>query len=170
VPSFERRSGKTHSLEGGPDRSLSRSQPVWAGQLGRLVGELPLRTRRSEVDDERRAAGHRYEVAQGFQPERMQLAGRLERAGARGSKRADGWGAVAGLAFLVCGGLAEAASAVVCLGSPRNRSRRSGTARLRRRRRRGLPAKVQDAILRRALAFEQLFELSRRAFEMQAEG
>ena len=33
MPSFERRSGKTHSLEGGPDRSLSRSQPVWAGQL-----------------------------------------------------------------------------------------------------------------------------------------
>jgi hypothetical protein len=31
------------------------------------------------LDDERRAAGlHRYEVAQGFQPERVQLAGRVE--------------------------------------------------------------------------------------------
>jgi hypothetical protein len=33
-PPFERRSGKTHSLEGGPDGYVSRSQPVWAGQLG----------------------------------------------------------------------------------------------------------------------------------------
>ena len=33
MPSFERRSGKTHSLEGGPDIYLSRSQPVWAGHL-----------------------------------------------------------------------------------------------------------------------------------------
>ena len=33
MPSFERRSGKTHSLEGGPDDYLSRSQPVQARRL-----------------------------------------------------------------------------------------------------------------------------------------
>jgi hypothetical protein len=42
-----------------------------AGYLAKYVSK--------SLDDERRAAGlHRYEVAQGFQPERVQLAGRLE--------------------------------------------------------------------------------------------
>ena len=40
-----------------------------AGYLARYVGR--------ELDDERRAAGlHRYEVAQGFQPERVEVYGR----------------------------------------------------------------------------------------------
>ena len=60
----------------------------------KLIGDLPLGSGALEearvaarylakyvsknVDDERRAAGlHRYEVAQGFQPERVPLAGRL---------------------------------------------------------------------------------------------
>jgi hypothetical protein len=44
---------------------------VAAGYLGKYVSK--------SLDDARRAAGlHRYEVAQGFQPERVQLAGRLE--------------------------------------------------------------------------------------------
>ncbi len=44
---------------------------VAAGYLAKYVSK--------SLDDERRAAGlHRYEVAQGFQPERVQLAGRLE--------------------------------------------------------------------------------------------
>ena len=44
---------------------------VAAGYLAKYVSK--------SLDDVRRAAGlHRYEVAQGFQPERVQLAGRLE--------------------------------------------------------------------------------------------
>ena len=44
---------------------------VAAGYLAKYVSK--------SLDDERRAVGlHRYEVAQGFQPERVQLAGRLE--------------------------------------------------------------------------------------------
>ena len=44
---------------------------VAAGYLGKYVSK--------SLDDERRAAGlHRYEVAQGFQPDRVRLAGRLE--------------------------------------------------------------------------------------------
>ena len=73
-------------------------------------------TSSKSLDDERRAAGlHRYEVAQGFQPERMQLAGRLEAQVLARSKRANGWGAVADLALLARGGLVEAAGAVVCV-------------------------------------------------------
>lgn len=43
VPSFWPWSSQTHSLEGEPDRSLSRSQPVWAGQLVTANARLRVR-------------------------------------------------------------------------------------------------------------------------------
>ena len=105
------------------------------------------------LDDERRAARlHRYEVAQGFQPERVQLAGRLEaqvladasdRMGGEPSRVWRSSSAEGGRSRQRCGvrGLTEQQIAEI-----RDRAVASAAAQ-------GLSAKVQDAaILRRVAA------------------
>ena len=65
--------------------------------------------RRKAVEDEREAGLHRYEVAQGFQPESIELHGPTASGCDRAGVGADGPGAVAGLALVEGGGLARAA-------------------------------------------------------------
>ena len=66
---------------------------VAAGYLAKYVSK--------SLDDERRAAGlHRYEVAQGFQPHRVQLTGRVEEEVLGEAVRADGQTSLPRLAFV----------------------------------------------------------------------
>jgi hypothetical protein len=68
------------------------------------------------LDDERRAAGlHRCEVAQGFQPQRVQLRAPGEVQVLARGVRADGRSAVTDVAVVGCGGLVKTAGGVVCV-------------------------------------------------------
>jgi hypothetical protein len=60
-PSFRPTSGQTHSLEGGPDYLLSRSQPVWAGHLAGPAHQRAARALRpTPVNQRSKRARHQF--------------------------------------------------------------------------------------------------------------
>ena len=86
--------------------------PVGSGALAeaRLAARYLARYVGRDVEDERRLAGlHRYEVAQGFQPAKIECYGAVGRGCDRAGVGLPGVGAGAGLVVVVGGGVAWAA-------------------------------------------------------------
>ena len=106
--------------------------PVGSGALAeaRLAARYLARYVGRDVEDERRLAGlHRYEVAQGFQPAKVECYGALGRGRDRARLRLHGSRAGAGLAVVECGGVAWAARLLGAVGLTSYKARAHGVGR-----------------------------------------
>ena len=99
-----------------------------------------------DLGDERRLAGlHRYEVAQGFQPEKILCYGVSAEDVIERASRRDGGRAGAGLVLVVGGGVAWAASLLGAVGLTTSRPARwPGSSRPARTQ--GVPVKLSDPL------------------------
>ena len=107
-----------------------------AGYLGKYVSK--------NIDDERIPRLHRYEVAQGFQPVKVPLAGESEEDVIAQASERMGSRAGALLALGGAGGLAGSAGVLVCLGWMTSCAKRARAGPRKPRSRKGCPHESSD--------------------------